>query len=135
MLIGAVARQSGVPAKTLRYYESIGLLASPQRSPSGYREFDPGVFDRLAFIRSGRTLGLSLAEIRGIIAVRDDGESPCGHVLGLLRSRSAAIAGTIRELRALHVELERLVTRAEALDPAGCDPKRVCHLLGQPAVR
>jgi DNA-binding transcriptional MerR regulator len=75
MLISEVARRSGVPPKTLRYYGDIGLVR-PERTPSGYREYDDRVFDRLAFIRSARALGLSLAEIRGIVTVRDNGEAP-----------------------------------------------------------
>jgi len=130
MLIGEVARRSGVPAKTLRYYEDIGLLGAPPRTASGYRQFDDGVLERLAFIRSAQAVGLTLGEIRGIIALRDDGETPCGHVLELLRQRSQEISHTIRDLRALQGELSRLVERARELDPADCDPQRVCHLLG-----
>ena len=130
MLIGEVARRSGVPAKTLRYYEDIGLLHAPARTPSGYRTFDDRVLDRLAFIRSAQAIGLSLGEIRSIVALRDDGETPCGHVLELLRARSSEIGRTIRELRALQLELTRLVERAEGLDPGDCDPQRICHLIG-----
>lgn len=128
MLIGDVAQRSGVPAKTLRYYEDIGLL-SPSRTPSGYRDYDVEVLERLAFIRSAQAVGLTLGEIRGIVALRDDGQAPCGHVLELLRERSDAIARTIRELRALQAELKRLVERAHDLDPSECDPRRVCHLI------
>ena len=76
MLISEVARRSGVPARTLRYYEEIGLLR-PERTPSGYREYNERVFDRLTFIRSAQALGLSLAEIRGIVTLRENGEAPC----------------------------------------------------------
>lgn len=130
MLISDVARVSGVPAKTLRYYEDIGLLMPPARSPSGYRVFDAAVLDRLAFIKSAQALGLTLGEIRSVIAMRDGGEVPCGHVLALLRERAAEIDTTIRELRALKAELRLLVQRADELDPEDCDPTRVCHLIG-----
>lgn len=130
MLIGEVARRSGVAAKTLRYYEDIGLLDPPTRTPSGYRAFDQGVLTRLTFIRSAQSLGLSLGEIRGIIALRDDGQAPCGHVLDLLRARSAEIDRTIGELRRLQGDLKALVERAQDLDPADCDPERICHLIG-----
>lgn len=129
MLIGEVARRVGVPAKTLRYYEDIGLLDPPARSSSGYRDFDDRVLDRLAFIRSAQAVGLSLGEVRGIVALRDDGETPCGRVLELLRHRSTEIDRTIQELRTLQRELKRLVERARDLDPADCDPHRVCHLI------
>ncbi len=130
MLIGEVARRSGVSAKTVRYYEEIGLLGAPARTPSGYREFDDDVFERLAFIRSAQAVGLTLGEIRGIVALRDDGQAPCNHVLELLRERSQEIGRTIRRLRALQGELKRLVDRAHDLDPAQCAPRRVCHLIG-----
>lgn len=122
--------RSGVPVKTIRYYEEIGVLAPAGRSESGYREFDDAVVERLAFIRSARAVGLTLGEIRGIVALRDGGETPCGHVLDLLRGRASEIDRTIRELRTLKGELTRLVQRARDLDPADCEPRRVCHLVG-----
>jgi DNA-binding transcriptional MerR regulator len=128
MLISEVARRSGVPPKTLRYYEEIGLLR-PERTPSGYREYDERIFDRLAFIRSAQALGLSLAEIRGIVSLRDNGETPCAHVAQLLKDRSAEIARTIRELRVLQSELRGLVARAEEFNPSECDPDGICGLI------
>lgn len=130
MLIGEVARQSGIAAKTLRYYEDIGLLDPPERTTSGYRRYHPKVLDRLTFITSSQALGLTLGEIRGIIALRDNGEPPCGHVLDLLVQRSDQIDQKIRELRALKVDLSQIVERAARLYPADCHPERVCHLIG-----
>ena len=130
MLIGEVAERSGVSTKTLRYYEDIGLIEPPDRSDGGYRDFDADVLDRLVFIRSAQAVGLTLGEIRSIVALRDDGDVPCGHVLDLLRSRADEIGRTIRELRTLQRDLKALVVRAEALDPSDCDPRRVCHLIG-----
>ncbi|MGH8999385.1 MAG: heavy metal-responsive transcriptional regulator [Acidimicrobiia bacterium] len=128
MLISEVARRSGVGDKTLRYYEQVGLLR-PARTPSGYREYDERVFDRLTFIRSAQALGLSLAEIRGIVTLRAKGEAPCAHVTELLEARSAAIARTIRELRTLQLELRRLIARAEDFNPSECDPDGICGLI------
>ncbi len=130
MLIGEVSRRSGVPPKTLRYYEDIGLLNPPDRDQSGYRDYREAVLDRLGFIRSARALGLSLGEIRGIIALSESGQAPCSHVLGLLRARTAEISRTIRELQVLEAELNRLVERAHDINPTDCDPQRVCHLIG-----
>lgn len=132
MFIGEVAERSGVSTKTLRYYEDIGIIRPPARSPSGYREFDEDVLDRLVFIRSAQALGLSLGEIRSIVALRDDGDVPCAHVLELLRARADEIGRTIRDLRTLRRDLQALVVRADALDPSDCDPRRVCHLIGTP---
>ena len=128
MLISEVTRRSGVPPKTLRYYEEIGLL-HPERTQAGYREYDDRVFDRLTFIRSAQALGLSLAEIRGIVTLRANGEAPCSHVAELLEERSAAIARTIRELRGLQSELRGLTARARGFDPSQCDPNGICGLI------
>lgn len=129
MRIGEIAERSGVSAKTIRYYEDIGLLPAPQRLRSGYRDYGTATLDRLAFIRGAQGVGLSLGEIRGILALRDQGETPCGHVLDLLRTRSNELDRRIAELRVLRGELNRLVARAEGLDPADCDPARICHLV------
>jgi len=130
MRIGEVASRSGLSTKAIRYYEDIGLLPPPERSASGYREYAATVLDRLAFVRAAQAVGLSLGEIRGIVAMRDEGEMPCGHVLDLLRTRAAELDRRIAELRALRGELNRLVARAQGLDPADCDPGRICHLVG-----
>lgn len=130
MRIGELAERSGVPAKTIRYYEDIGLLPAPPRLESGYRDYEPSTLDRLAFIRAAQGVGLSLGEIRGILALRDQGATPCSHVLELLRARAAELDRRIAELRDLRHELNRLVSRAEGLDPAECDPERICHLVG-----
>jgi MerR family transcriptional regulator, copper efflux regulator len=130
MRIGELAERSGVTTKTIRYYEDIGLVPPAPRLESGYRDYEPWMLDRLAFIRAAQAVGLSLGEIRGIVALRDDGQTPCGHVLDLLRTRSAELDRRIAELRALRGELNRLVARAEGLDPGDCDPERICHLVG-----
>lgn len=132
MLIGDVARRSGVPTKTLRYYEQIGLLEAPARSASGYRQYEPDVLARLGFIKSAQALGLTLGEIRSVIRMREAGDAPCGHVVALVSARVEEIDKTIRSLRALKVELRRLLDRAQELDPADCEPHRVCHLVGSP---
>ncbi|MGH9041596.1 MAG: heavy metal-responsive transcriptional regulator [Acidimicrobiia bacterium] len=131
MRIGEVASQAGVSTKTIRYYEDIGVILAPRRSPSGYRDYDDSALDRLAFVRAAQAVGLTLGEIRSILALRDGGDGPpCGHVLELLRARSAEIEHRIAELRSLQGELTRLVDRARTLDPGACDPRRICHLIG-----
>lgn len=130
MRIGELAGATGVPTKTIRYYEHIGVLDAPARTPSGYRDYSPGAADRLAFIRAAQAVGLTLGEIRGIVALRDRGETPCGHVLDLVATRAAEIGERIAELQRLRADLQRLANRARHLDPADCDQRRVCHLIG-----
>ena len=129
MRIGELCRRSGIPATTLRYYEALGLIEAPARTSSGYRDYSEVVFDRLAFIRSAQALGLTLADIGRVIALRSNGDIPCGLVVSVVESRIAEIDRTIRDLRALRADLSRLVERSRTLDPADCDTATVCHLI------
>ena len=130
MQIGELARRSGLSTKTIRYYEDIGVLPEPARTPSGYREYKAATLDRLAFIRGAQAAGLTLGEIREVVALRDRGETPCGHVIALLAERAAEVDGRIAELHRLRRDLARLARRARALDPADCSPDRICHIIG-----
>ena len=133
MQIGELASRSKVPAKTIRYWETIGVVAPPSRSANGYRDYDSGVVDRLAFIRAAQAIGLTLGEIRSVIALRDDGETPCDHVRHLLEQHASALDDHIAELLRLRSELDQLADRARQLDPADCDPTAVCHIITSPA--
>jgi MerR family copper efflux transcriptional regulator len=130
MRIGEFARRSGVPAKTLRYYEEIGVLASPARTPGGYRDYDEGSLPRLRFVRAAQAVGLTLGEIREIVGFRDRGETPCAHVTELIQQRAAELDDRIAELERMRAELRRLARRARSLDPADCEPAAVCHVIG-----
>jgi len=109
--IGQVAEQSGLPVKTIRYYEEIGLLApNVERSESGYRLFDPNVLNRLAFIKRAQTLGLSLSEISDILLVHDDGQLPCGTVRSRLEAKLDDINHQIESLEMLRDELRGVLS-------------------------
>lgn len=129
MFIGEIAAKSAVPIKTIRYYEEIGVLATPARSPSGYREYDAHVIERLRFIRASKAIGLSLGEIREIVAFRDRGDVPCEHVLALLLRHAKEVEERLVELELARITLGRLVSRARRLRPADCSPGDVCHLI------
>lgn len=131
MRIGEVAGRSGVPIRTIRYYEDIGVLDAPRRTTSGYRDYDERVLDRLAFVRSAQTVGLTLGEIREIIAFRARGETPCAHVADLIAEHAADMSRRIAELERIKAELSRLARRARSLDPRDCQPSNVCHLIGR----
>ena len=73
MRIGELARRSGFAPTALRYYEKAGLLPQLARTLSGYRDFDGDTLPRLAFIRAAQAIGLSVAEIREVIGIRDRG--------------------------------------------------------------
>ena len=106
--VGELARRTGTTAKTLRYYESIGLLPAPARRPSGYRAYDASYEERLAFIASAKRLGLSLEEIRQVIDLSAAGSRPCTHVLALLSQHLRELDTTIAELQAFRTKLSRL---------------------------
>jgi MerR family transcriptional regulator, copper efflux regulator len=127
--IGELADRSGVAVKTIRYYEAIGVLDPPERTPSGYRNYDDPAIDRLAFIRAGQAVGLTLGEIRQVVGLRERGQAPCTHVVALLERRADEIGQRIAELQHLQGDLRRLAAEAQGLDPADCDPQRVCHVI------
>lgn len=129
MRIGELAQRAGTTAKTLRFYEQAGLLPTPERTPSGYRDYDEGVLDRLAFVRAAQAAGLTLAQIREVIAVRDDAGPPCQHVTALLDAHAADLDARIAELTSLRDEVQRLRARARHLDPAACSADKVCHII------
>ena len=129
MRIGELARRSGVPATTLRYYEQAGLLAPPGRTDSGYRTYDAEALPRLGFIRAAQAVGLTLAEIREVIAIRDGGRPPCQHVRELVDRRQAEVRARIAELRRLEEDLARVSRAAAALEPAECDPSGICSAI------
>jgi DNA-binding transcriptional MerR regulator len=110
--IGVLADRVGVTTKAVRFYESLGLLPPPGRTGSGYREYAETDVARLTFIKTAQRLGLSLEEIREIIALRDRGEQPCGHVARLLREHVAALDRRIEEMRLLRDELRGLEAKA-----------------------
>lgn len=129
MKIGELATAGGVTTKTIRYYESIGLLDEPRRTPSGYREYDTGAVERLRFIRDSQVSGLTLAEIASVLELKSAGERSCAHTTELLQRHLAEIDAQIERLRAARVALTLLAERAKALDPAACtDPNR-CQVI------
>jgi DNA-binding transcriptional MerR regulator len=129
MRIGELAEQAGISTKAIRYYEQIGILTPPARTPSGYRSYDPSALGRLGFVRAAQVVGLTLGEIRQIIAFRDNGQAPCAHVTDLLQRRTAELDARIAELQQLRGELRQLAERAATLDPDQCPPERVCHII------
>ncbi|WP_103125754.1 heavy metal-responsive transcriptional regulator [Nostoc cycadae] len=113
--MGNVAKSSGVPIKTIRYYEELGLLKSLARTEGGFRLFNSDVLERLHFIKRAQSLGLSLSEIKEFLNVHDGGELPCEHIKIKLEDKIKAIDEQIQQLLILRHELSGLVSGWETI--------------------
>jgi DNA-binding transcriptional MerR regulator len=124
--IGQLAKASGVAARTIRYYEQIGVLPAPRRTAAGYRQYDQGGVQRLRFVRRARSLGLSLRDVRALIATLDAGPRPAlrPRLRALVRRQLAAVRHQSAELRLLQRQLEqvlhRLLTSSRQRHHEGC---------------
>jgi DNA-binding transcriptional MerR regulator len=106
--IGELSRRTGVKVPTIRYYESIGLIASCGRSAGNQRRFDRQGIDRLAFIRHARALGFPLDAIRALLDLSDDPETPCAEADRIAAEQLADTRARIARLERLAAELERI---------------------------
>ena len=129
MRIGQLATQTGVPVRTIRFYEEGGLLPAPPRTPGGYRSYDDDAVTRLRFVRSAQALGLSLAEIAEVLRIRDYQGPPCTYVAELLGTHIHALDTRIAELTALRDELHTRLPPGAQPDPARCHSDQVCYLI------
>lgn len=127
--IGALAVVTGIPARTIRFYEERGIVPAPPRTPSGYRDYDETAVARLRFLRAAQDAGLTLAEIAGVVALRDGGVAPCEHTEVLLRNRRSEVEDRIDRLKRLLGELEGLLAHAADVGPDTCDPAGVCSVI------
>lgn len=124
--IGEVSQASGIGIEALRFYERSELLGKPVRSMSGYRLYDEGVLERLAFIKKAQTLGFSLDEIRRIIRDARGGASPCDDVREIVRRRLAELDERMREMKRYRKELAETL---EEWDKVGRAPGHICGLI------
>lgn len=131
MRIGELAERTGTTTKTIRYYESLGVMPEPGRTSSGYRDYDDGAVERLRFVREAQATGLSLAEIQSVLELKATGAASCGHTTALLQRHLDDLDGQIERLQRARIELAQLAARASELDPADCtDPNR-CQVIAQ----
>ncbi len=121
MKIGELAAITGVPTKTIRYWEAEGLVPDPSRTPAGHRDYARDAADRLTFIRSAQTAGLTLGQIGQILAISDRGSAPCEHVAAAVEQRLAEVDARIAELEATRGHLQAVSRRAARQDPADCE--------------
>jgi MerR family mercuric resistance operon transcriptional regulator len=119
--IGELARQTGCKVETIRFYESVGLLPSPTRGSSGHRLYADADRRRLTFIRRARHLGFSMADVRALLDVADNGERSSVDGCGLARAHLEQVRAKINALRAMEEALQRISD--------DCTDKTRCRLL------
>ena len=120
MTIGRLSRAAGVKVTTIRYYESIGLMGTPDRSEGGQRMYGGDAVERLSFIRHARDLGFPVDSIRDLIALQTSPDDDCAAVDVMARRQLANVRVRITRLRALAAELERMVRSCEGGAVATC---------------
>ncbi len=109
--ISELASRTGVSAKAIRFYEATGVLPPPARGSNGYRLYAGDAVDMLRFIKQAQGLGLTLAEIKEIVAIRQGGRPPCGHVYQLLKEKAVELDRKLSDL----VLLRRRIRRSLAM--------------------
>lgn len=108
MNIGAVSDKSGLPAKTIRYYEDIGLI-SPDRRDNGYRDYSMDDVHRLRFLQRSRSLGFSVEECRQLLSLYSDRDRESAEVKAIAATKLGEIERKIIELQGLRDMLKHLV--------------------------
>lgn len=120
MNIGTVANQSGVPAKTIRYYESVGLIPPASRSENGYRRYSKTDVETLRFIQRARSLGFSVEDVTNLLALWRDNRRTSAQVRDFARRHVARIEEKILELESILGVLEDLIARCHGDDRPEC---------------
>jgi MerR family copper efflux transcriptional regulator len=132
MKIQEFSQLTGLSTKTIRYYESIGILSSPQRAPNGYREYSDKARPRQGFVAGTRSLDISLEEIREILAMQDGGEAPCRTLPNLIEQKANQIEERIQLLKQLEGDLRQLHQLGLTFPTDDVDGKNcICHLVSE----
>lgn len=116
--IGAAAKLTGIKVPTIRYYESIGLLAEPARSEAGRRVYNGALISRLKFIRHARELGFEIEQIRRLLELAGEPQRSCAEVDRIAKAHLADIDSRIARLKALREEMQHMISE--------CAQGRVC---------
>lgn len=120
--IGALAAQADVNVQTVRFYERVGLLETPSRSPAGYRVYRLSDVSRIRFIKNAQHLGFSLAEIGDLLKLRQDRRKSCRHVRAMVQSKMADLAERVAGLRTMEGNLVKLIKTCSKESSASACP-------------
>lgn len=129
MQIGELAKQLGLNPQTIRYYERIGLLPKPERTPAGYRLYGEADKRRLRFVKNGRDAGLTLGEVKEVLAFHERGELPCAYVTEAIARRSGEVERQIEELTRFKRNLDGLYERARKRPASEPRLRNYCHII------
>lgn len=127
LLIGQVTQLSGIPIRTIRYYESLDLIKSSGRTEGGFRQFSCDVLARLSFIKRAQSLGLSLQEIGEMLKVYDQGHLPCDELQEMLQAKVVEIDRQIEQLLTLKTELKGLLSGWKSV--SNWDENTICPII------
>lgn len=118
--IGEAASRSGVSAKMVRHYESLGLLPSVERTDSGYRQYTESEVHALRFIKRSRELGFSMAAIADLLKLWQDRRRPSREVRKLAEQHAAELGRKIKELESMRETLRHLIHSCHGDDRPDC---------------
>lgn len=107
--IGQLSKRTGVKAPTIRYYETVGLIAAPERTEGNQRRYGQSELDTLQFIRHARQLGFSIEAISSLVDLQNTPNRSCQQATEIAQTQLAEVRAKIRQLRALEQELGRIV--------------------------
>ncbi|MCW5731982.1 MAG: Cu(I)-responsive transcriptional regulator [Alphaproteobacteria bacterium] len=130
MNIGEVAARSGVPAKTIRYYEEIGLIPPADRGSNNYRDYGTREVETLRFVQRARSLGFGVKEVAGLLELYRDRRRTSREVKRLAKQHIAEIERKIVELEAMRATLAELVERCHGDHRPDCPI--LADLAGEP---
>ena len=120
MNIGQAAKASGITAKMIRHYESVGLLPPAMRSDTGYRQYGEREVHVLRFIRRARDLGFSIKDISGLLSLWHDRQRPSRQVKALAQAHMQQLQRKIDELQSMRQTLEKLVQCCQGDERPDC---------------
>jgi len=118
--IGAVAQQTGVSAKTIRYYESTGLIPAAERAPNGYRMYGERAVHLLRFVKRARDLGFSVEKVGALLALWADEKRASAEVKKLANAHLADIEQKISELQELRKTMRSLINSCHGDQRSDC---------------
>jgi len=118
--IGDAAAQSGLPVKTVRYYDEIQLVSPTRRTAAGYRLYDDNTLHKLTFVKRARSFGFSVEECRQLLGLFEDQTRRSSEVKAFANKRLEEIEEKMRDMHSLHAELKTLANSCPGNDESEC---------------